>query len=269
MSWRYTGEFAQVTHCHCALCRKAHGAAFGTYAVGPLEPFEYLSGAEAIAEYESSPGFIRSFCRHCGSVLPNTKLGEIVAIPFGLADVGNQIAVDAHIYVAAKASWYEITDSLLQHDYYPDQTAPVVTTPKKTSATDSIQGSCLCGEVAFELKSEFKAVHHCHCSRCRKARAAAHSTNGINEIPALRFTRGGSNVKAFFLEGAEFFGQAFCKTCGSAMPRIDEGRDISITPLGALDGSPRRLPDDHIYVASKADWFEITDDLKQFPSKPG
>ena len=36
-----------------------------------------------------------------------------------------------------------------------------------------MRGSCLCDTVAYEVTSPIKAVHNCHCSRCRRARAAA------------------------------------------------------------------------------------------------
>lgn len=35
--------------------------------------------------------------------------------------------------------------------------------------------------------------------------------------------------------------------------------------MGSLDDDPVMHPLSHIFVASKAPWFEITDDLPQFP----
>ena len=48
------------------------------------------------------------------------------------------------------------------------------------------------------------------------------------------------------------------------MPRLDDSRGIAIIPFGSLDDDPGRGGDDHIFVASKADWDKITDDLPQF-----
>ena len=38
-------------------------------------------------------------------------------------------------------------------------------------------------------------------------------------------------------------------------------------PLAILDNPPAR-PELHCFVASKAPWFEITDDLPQYPEYP-
>lgn len=269
VQWHYAGSFDQLTHCHCHLCRKAHGAAFASYAVGPAEPFTYQTGTEAIVEYESSPGFIRSFCKHCGSVVPNTKLGNIVALPAGGLDGDIGRRPDAHIFTKWKAAWYKITDQLPQHDNYPGQSAPAVERVEPTPSTDGlVRGSCMCGGISFSLNETFRRVHHCHCSRCRKARAAAHATNGITSADAVEFAHGADNVKFFKLAGAKYYSQAFCKTCGSGVPQIDESRGIAFTPLGVLDDLPSRGPDDHIFVGSKASWFEITDQLQQFDKMP-
>ena len=65
VAWRATAPLENMSHCHCAMCRKAHGAAFATYASVSRDAFEWLSGAGEAASYESSPGFHRAFCRHC------------------------------------------------------------------------------------------------------------------------------------------------------------------------------------------------------------
>ncbi len=40
-------------------------------------------------------------------------------------------------------------------------------------------GSCLCGRVRYEAEGELTAMHHCHCSRCRKHSGAAFVTDGF------------------------------------------------------------------------------------------
>jgi hypothetical protein len=41
-----------------------------------------------------------------------------------------------------------------------------------------------------------------------------------------------------------------------------------VAPAGALDTDPGVRPFAHIFVASKAPWFEITDAIPQFPEMP-
>jgi hypothetical protein len=58
-----------VAHCHCTMCRRAHGAAFVTW-VGVEESRARIDDAQATLRwYASSPGAERGFCSHCGSML--------------------------------------------------------------------------------------------------------------------------------------------------------------------------------------------------------
>jgi hypothetical protein len=38
--------------------------------------------------------------------------------------------------------------------------------------------------------------------------------------------------------------------------------------VGTVDGNPGMRPREHIFVASKAPWYEISDDLPQFAQWP-
>ena len=38
-------------------------------------------------------------------------------------------------------------------------------------------GSCLCGEVRFEVTGDFERFFLCHCGRCRKDTGSAHAAN--------------------------------------------------------------------------------------------
>lgn len=267
--WHYDGAFKRMTHCHCRMCRKAHGAAFATYAVGPSAAFGSDSGADAIVRFESSPGFIRSFCGHCGSVLPNRDLGAIVAIPAGCCDDDPGIRPGAHIFARWGAPWYEISDALPQHDNYPGQDEPAVAHPARAGAADgALAGSCLCGDIAYVVQPPFSAVYHCHCSRCRKARAAAHTTNGFVPIDALAFTRGEAGLRSFKVPDAQHFRHVFCARCGSGMPFCDPERGIAIVPFGSLDDDPRCGANSHIFVHSMAPWYEISDALPRFDERP-
>jgi hypothetical protein len=58
-----------VAHCHCSLCRRAHGAAFVTW-VGMRAGDVAIEDPHARLQwYASSPGAGRGFCGRCGSTL--------------------------------------------------------------------------------------------------------------------------------------------------------------------------------------------------------
>ena len=110
------GEFGPTSHCHCSMCRKATGAAFGTYAEVKIENLKIVSGAEVIMRYRSSPGVERTFCARCGSTLQfvSEKNPGKVEVALGTLDDDPGIRVPHHIHVASKAPWVEITDGLPQ-----------------------------------------------------------------------------------------------------------------------------------------------------------
>lgn len=51
------------------------------------------------------------------------------------------------------------------------------------------------------------------------------------------------------------------------MPRVDASRGFVVIAMGALDADPGVRPQNHIFVDSKAPWFEITDDLPQYEAQ--
>ena len=87
-------------------------------------------------------------------------------------------------------------------------------------------------------------------------------------MDGVEFLRGEGYLKTYKVPDAKFFTQVFCKVCSSAMPRVDPERGIAVIPLGSLDDDPVVKPVDHIFVSSKADWHEITDDLPTYKDGP-
>src|SRR5258707_15816569 len=59
------------------------------------------------------------------------------------------------------------------------------------------RGSCICGEVVFEVDGPFDHFLSCHCSRCRKATGTAHSCEVIVKASAVRWLRGEGSVTRF------------------------------------------------------------------------
>ncbi len=271
--WGIDAPPTSLTHCHCSMCRKAHGAAFATYASASRAQFHWLAGQDQIAHYRSSPGYTpRSFCSRCGSVVPSGgPESNEMDLPAGCFDDDPITRPSRHIFVASKAPWHPIEDDLPRYDTWtPDFNGPIVADRERPGPKPNVlRGSCLCGAVEYEVVEPFKAVHNCHCSRCRKARAAAHTTNGFTSIDAVRIVRGESEILTFKPPDARFFTHAFCRTCGSGVPRLDPERGIAIVPFGSLDDDPGRGADDHIYVAWKAPWYDIPGELPRYDERPG
>lgn len=103
-----------VTHCHCSMCRKSHGAAFATDGLVPLDEFRWLDGEHELAHFESSPGTYRCFCRICGSRVVMKPKGwtDKILVYLGVLDDDPVARPGGHIFVPERAPWFEITDAL-------------------------------------------------------------------------------------------------------------------------------------------------------------
>ena len=264
--------FERMTHCHCSMCRKIHGTAFATYAACAPEQVHWLQGEDAVARFESSPRLTRSFCRHCGSVVPGIH-GDHAIVPVGNLedDPPMRMKPDAHIFAGSAAPWHVIDDDLDQFDTWRqgERATPRSAVAEVTGDGAGVTGSCLCGAVAFEVSEPFKRAHYCHCSRCRKGRSAAHAANAFTSFEGVTFTRGADNITVYKLPGAQFFSIAFCNTCGSGVPRRDASRGVAVIPLGALDDDPGRRVDSNIHAGSAAAWYPATKSFPTFDGPPG
>jgi hypothetical protein len=104
--------------CHCNRCRKASGSAFAALIGVKTADFRLLQGAELIATYdapilERPPAYRVSFCRRCGSPVPNPDPGaEWFEIPAGLLDGDPELRPDKHIFAELKAPWVTVADDL-------------------------------------------------------------------------------------------------------------------------------------------------------------
>ena len=129
----------------------------------------------------------------------------------------------------------------------------------------AIRGGCLCGLVTYEITGPLGRTGHCHCSMCRKSNGAAFATWAGVEPDQFRWTSGAESVTAYASSpGRE---RCFCRRCGSALAAAHDGQVTEVV-LGTVEGDPGVRPIEHIFVGSKAAWYEITDTLRQYAEWP-
>jgi hypothetical protein len=111
------GPLRHITHCHCGMCRKVHGAAFATFALLARRRLRLVQGEDALRSYRSSERVTRQFCGTCGSPLffvPDES-PDAIAVTLGTLDGDPGGRPVAHIHTADRAAWYDIIDGLPQH----------------------------------------------------------------------------------------------------------------------------------------------------------
>ncbi|HEY8775708.1 MAG TPA: GFA family protein [Gaiellaceae bacterium] len=124
-----------------------------------------------------------------------------------------------------------------------------------------LRGRCECGTVRYTVADAFLYAANCHCSQCRAATGSAFKAFAGIGRDKLELTEGQDSLLIF---GEEDLNNTRCRACGSLLfSVVREGGYVHIA-LGSLVDVPSMRPTEHIFVGSKAPWFEITDDLPQF-----
>jgi len=124
-----------------------------------------------------------------------------------------------------------------------------------------LSGRCECGAVQYTVADEFLYAMNCHCSNCRAATGSAFKAMAGIEREKLEFTNG---QDALLIVGTDDENHTRCAACGSLLLSVVRDGAYVHVALGSLVDSPSIRPSAHIFVGSKAPWFEITDDLPQF-----
>jgi len=132
----------------------------------------------------------------------------------------------------------------------------------------TFSGSCLCGEIEYQVVGEAQRFYHCHCQRCRKASGTAHASNIMVKAESFSWLQGEDNLTRFNVPDAERFYSHFCSKCGSAMPRDVPELGAVIIPAGSLDHDVPIKPQARIFWDSRAQWSCENDGIKTFSEYP-
>ena len=124
----------------------------------------------------------------------------------------------------------------------------------------TLRGGCECGAVRYEVADEFLYAANCHCSKCRAATGTAFKSFAGIERTKLTVTSGGDSL---MIVGDEVENHTRCAACGSLLYSVVRDGGYVHVAMGSLADPPSITPTEHIYVGSKAPWYEITDDLPQ------
>ena len=155
------------------------------------------------------------------------------------------------------------------------ETKPVLRCRDARSEADLsvVQGACLCGGIKFEITGPLLRPLNCHSSLCRKQHGAAFRSRARVRRSDFKWLQGEELVT--YYEATPGYRRGFCRVCSSPIvnraephSRLAERNPQILTEfgiaLGVLDDDPGVCPESHIFVGSKALWYEITDDLPQF-----
>ena len=130
-------------------------------------------------------------------------------------------------------------------------------------------GSCLCGAVRYEARTEPAFVAFCHCRDCQKASGAGYSANVA--VPADRLAVDGP-LRTYEARGGSggTVVRSFCGNCGSAIAIGGEGslKGLSLIQAGTLEDPAWVEPAVHIFCASAQPWDTLPANATCLPGAP-
>jgi hypothetical protein len=121
-------------------------------------------------------------------------------------------------------------------------------------------GGCLCGAVRYRVLGPLRGIIVCHCGQCRRQ----HSYLGAFTSAAR------ADVSLEGADGVRWFAasargrRGFCAACGSSLFFEPAGEARLAIAAGSLDQPSGLELIGHEYVADKADFVQIDDDLPAF-----
>jgi hypothetical protein len=115
-----------------------------------------------------------------------------------------------------------------------------------------MNGSCLCGTIAFEVNTDNPNIYQCFCSLCRKTSGS--QSNSAFVVPEQNFawTTDTSNISTYSKPTG--FRSDFCSMCGSPVPNLLRGRPYFWVPAGLMDEPFQAQITRHIYAETPSHW---------------
>jgi hypothetical protein len=124
-----------------------------------------------------------------------------------------------------------------------------------------LAGECLCRAVRYEVADAFEYALNCHCSNCRRATGSAFKPFAGITRDRLTVVSGADRLAIY---GDAITHDAHCRHCGSLLYSVVRNAAYVHVTMGTLRDVPAIRPSAHIFVGSKAPWYDILDDLPQY-----
>jgi len=124
-----------------------------------------------------------------------------------------------------------------------------------------VEGSCLCGEVGFELGDPLTQIELCHCAKCRKAYGAPFAATLYLKRSAFRWLRGEDHITRFdapLEEASPAYRHSFCRRCGSPLPLLWEDLPFVEVPVAILDDEVSSKPVYQMFDCQRLEWIRST-----------
>ena len=130
----------------------------------------------------------------------------------------------------------------------------------------TLKGSCLCGDVRYEVHGPFPRLYQCHCSLCRKQGGSVSNTGLIVKTGKFRWLWGEAGIGRW--QRPTGFRSWFCARCGSTVPNPLRDTGYLWVPAGTLDDDAPLEICAQLFLASRMPCDQPRKDGLQFDEAP-
>ncbi len=130
------------------------------------------------------------------------------------------------------------------------------------------QGSCLCGNVTYEISGEPLRMAQCHCVDCKKSSGTGHMSLAFFKTEQVSISGEVSEYGAVADSGNTSF-RSFCPSCGSRLFGRNSAREgmVSVT-AGCLDNDAWFKPQVVVYTKDQPGWDVSAEGVPRFEGMP-
>lgn len=125
-----------------------------------------------------------------------------------------------------------------------------------------VDGTCHCGEIAWEAEIDPQAIIVCHCTDCQVLGGGAFRWGTLIAKEAFTLRRGTPKLYRKTAASGVLRDLAFCGTCGTSLygTQADHSTTLSLRLSGARQ-APQLRPAMQMWTASKISWLDGLCDL--------
>lgn len=122
-----------------------------------------------------------------------------------------------------------------------------------------MKGSCLCGQIEYEVDELATPIMHCSCTTCRKAHGAAFNTGAGVKPEHFRWLKGEQLLSGF--EASPGKVRYFCSNCGSPLAKLKKDTGGWVLRVATLDNDPGVRPALRIWHSHEVPWLNYMADI--------
>ena len=131
----------------------------------------------------------------------------------------------------------------------------------------NLKGSCGCENVKYTIKDKPLFTQACHCNDCKKSTGSAFVVHSMILENCFEVKEGELEATTLPTGSGAGYKPFFCKKCGTYIYcKYDMAPGRVIIRTSTFDKPENFPPQAHIFIRSKASWFDLDDKIPSFES---